>query len=182
MLAGGVVVVLALSLLLYRDLEDIQQTTPTSVTILNNTKSPSTVPSTPTTEKGVPNASTYHSLLTQKGSYECDYSQVQSDGQSNNVIYISDGRLRGEFRKLSGNTSQANLMVYDGHYLYQWAEGQTKGTRTVLSALSQLPLVIPRDLTSGGIYGDSYQSVGWDCHSWIPVKSLLAPPSYVTFS
>ena len=48
--------------------------------------------------KGVPNSTTYKSLLTQSGSYQCDYDQVQSSGQSHNVIYIYNGRMRGEFR------------------------------------------------------------------------------------
>jgi hypothetical protein len=126
-------------------------------------------------------AITYKSLLTQSGSYECDYSQVQSTGRSENVIYLYGGRLRGEFRTISGNSATVNLLVYDGRYLYEWREGASNGTRTVLTSLSQLPLIIPRNLTSGSIYGSSYESVGWICHTWLTNKSLLMPPSYVTF-
>ena len=132
--------------------------------------------------KAASNSNTYKSLLTQSGSYECDYEQVQSSGQNKNVIYLYDGKMRGEFRTLSSGASTANLFVYDGHYLYQWQEGTSVGTRTVLSSLSQLPLVIPKDLTSGKIVGSSYESVGWNCHTWLTNKSLLSPPSYVTFN
>ena len=76
----------------------------------------------------------------------------------------------------------ANLAVYDGRYLYQWHEGTSVGTKMTLTSLSQLPSAIPQDLTSGTIYGSSYNSVGWNCHSWLTDKSLLAAPSYVTFS
>jgi hypothetical protein len=65
--------------------------------------------------------------------------------------------------------------------MYQWSEGASQGKRTVLSSLSQLPAAIPKDLTSGTIIGNSYESVGWLCHTWLTNKSLLMPPSYVTF-
>lgn len=132
--------------------------------------------------KGVPNSTTYKSLLTQTGSYQCDYTAVDAKGQSTNVIYIYGGKMRGEFRTTSPGESTANLFVYDGQYLYQWKEGMSVGTRTLLTSLSQLPLIIPKDLTSGAIIGNSYTSVGWQCHTWLTNKALLTPPSYVTFN
>lgn len=146
--------------------------------------SPTALPATKAAAKntGVPNSTTYKSLLTQTGSYECDYNSVQANGRTSNVVYIYGGKMRGEFRTGSAGDSSGNLFVYDGHYLYQWKEGASVGTRTVLSSLSQLPLIIPKDLTSGSIIGDNYSSVGWLCHTWLTNKALLTPPSYVTFS
>ncbi len=132
--------------------------------------------------KGAVSGSTFKSVLTQKGNYECDYDQVQQSGQSHNVVYISDGKLRAEFRTTSGNTTAANLSVYDGRYLYSWKEGLSTGTRTTVTKLADLPSAIPQDLTSGKIYGTSYDSVGWKCHVWIPDAKLLAAPNYVTFN
>lgn len=139
-------------------------------------------PSVKAPTKGVPNSTTYKSLLTQTGSYQCDYTAVDAKGQSTNVIYLYGGKMRGEFRTTSPGESTANLFVYDGQYLYQWKEGMSVGTRTLLTSLSQLPLIIPKDLTSGAIIGNSYTSVGWQCHTWLTNKALLSPPSYVTFN
>lgn len=123
------------------------------------------------------------SLLTQKGSYECDYTQVTGSGQSSNVIYMYGGKLRAEFRTRNADgTVTANLLVYDGRYVYEWREGTSSGTRSVLTSLSKLPLIIPKNLTSGQIIGDNFESVGWRCHTWLTNKSLLTPPSYVTFN
>lgn len=130
---------------------------------------------------GGTSGNTFKSVLTQKGSYECDYDQVQQSSQSHNVVYLSDGKLRAEFRTTSGNTTSANLSVYDGRYLYSWKEGLSTGTRTTVTKLADLPSAIPQDLTSGKIYGTSYDSVGWKCHAWIPDAKLLTPPNYVTF-
>lgn len=153
---------------------DIATTTSASIT-----EKPRT-PTTPPTSAGSGN--TYTSLLTQSGSYLCDYNQVQSAGQMHNQIYIYGGKLRGEFRTITGEPTPTNLVLYDGHYLYTWSEGASSGTRTVLTSLSQLPLVIPKDLTGGSIHGTAYESVGWDCHFWMTDTKLFVPPSYVKFS
>lgn len=131
---------------------------------------------TGTTVKGT---QTFKSLITQKGSYKCTYEVASTTGRSTDIIYIADGRLRGEFR----TTGMAgNLMIYDGVNLYKWKEGLTIGTKTPLKTLAQLPSIIPSDLTSGASYGSSLNSVGWDCHQWIKVSSLLIPPSSVKFT
>jgi hypothetical protein len=128
--------------------------------------------------KSYDSGSTYHSLLTQNGSYQCDYVQVTNGGTNTGVVYLNGGKMRAEFRNAN---STGNLAVYDGQYLYEWKEGMAHGTRTSLTSLSQLPAAIPKDLTSGAIYGTTYQSVGWNCHSWLTDQKLLTPPSYVTF-
>jgi hypothetical protein len=158
--------------------ETATSTSPTPTAKAPEPKAPVKSPET----KGVPNPQpSYKSLLTQTGSYQCDYSSVTAEGQTMSVIYLYGGKMRGEFRTVSPGQSESNLFVYDGQYLYQWEEGKSVGVKTVLTSLSQLPLVIPKDLTSGAIVGSSYESVGWHCHSWLTNKSLLTPPSYVTF-
>jgi len=135
-------------------------------------------PKSPTPIQG---GNTYKSLLTQKGNYQCDYDQVQSTGQGHNVIYLSDGKMRAEFHNVTGDVKAGSLSVYDGRYLYVWDEGKTVGTRTTVTSLGQLPAAIPKDLTSGKIYGTAYESVGWKCHTWLVDKTLLVPPAYVKF-
>jgi len=145
------------------------------------TTSQATTQSAPKAPSPITGGNTYKSLLTQEGNYECDYDQVTTSGQNHNVVYISDGKLRAEFHNNTG-AGAASLAVYDGHYLYTWTEGKSTGTQTVVTSLGQLPAAIPQDLTSGKIYGNSTDSVGWKCHVWLVNKSLLVPPSYVKFS
>lgn len=154
-----------------------EQTATSSPTPPPVSPSSSAKPKTP-----IKGGSTYTSLLTQKGNYQCDYDQVQSTGQSHNVIYISDGKMRTEFRTMSGNVTTATLSVYDGHFLYSWKEGASVGTKSAVTSLGQLPAAVPQDLTSGKIYGSTYESVGWKCHTWLVNKALLIPPTYVVFS
>lgn len=150
-----------------------------AVTPFSPTKAPP--PTAPASSGTKSNPTSFKSVLTQKGNYECDYEQVSNTGKSHNVIYISGGKLRAEFRSTMAGSSGANLSVYDGHYLYTWREGTAVGTRAAITSLGQLPTAIPKDLTSGTIYGDNYNSVGWQCHTWLVDKTILTPPSYMTF-
>lgn len=117
-------------------------------------------------------------ILSRAGNYECFYDSLDGNVQHNNRVYIADGKMRGEFRTTN---SVASLMVFDGSYLYSWQEGLAKGTRARLTSISQLPGAIPKDLTSGAIYGTSGENVSWDCHTWIKDAKMLAAPSYVKF-
>ena len=102
-------------------------------------------------------------------------------GQANSVIYIADGKMRGEFRT-TGPKIEANLMIYSGGTLYSWKEGASVGVKSTLKSISELPKAIPTDLTSGAIFGVNNENVGWDCHDWAKDPSLFDIPTYVKFS
>lgn len=184
LLVVGILALIALSVWFFTTNPSMGTDVATSTVPTSTAKAaPPPAPKKPAAPKGVPESQeTYKSLLTQVGSYQCDYDQVQASGKSHHVIYLYGGKMRGEFRSDNNGVTTSNLFVYDGRYLYQWREGASVGTRTVLTSLSQLPLAIPKDLTSGAIVGSNYESAGWLCHNWLTNKSLLVPPSYVTFS
>ncbi|MFZ2523642.1 MAG: hypothetical protein WAW92_04630 [Minisyncoccia bacterium] len=121
-------------------------------------------------------------LFPQKGSYKCVYEQATQTGRSNNTVYIADGKMRAEFRSLdSQGFGTLSMMVYDGTYLYRWVEGQSKGTVTRPTSLSQIPVVVPTDIREGKVLGSSINNVSWDCYAWSKVSSMLSKPSYVQF-
>jgi hypothetical protein len=124
---------------------------------------------------------TFKSIFTQTGNHECKYEQVGSSTRTSSVIYIADGKMRGEFRTI-GTTNSANLMVYSGGTLYSWKEGATTGKKTTIKSVADLPEAIPADLTSGAVYGTSANNVGWDCHDWSKDSKILTPPTSVTFT
>jgi len=127
-------------------------------------------------------SNTFHSIFTQSGNHECTYAQLSGSSQANSVVYIADGKMRGEFRTTSGGNPEANLMVYTGGYLYSWKEGASAGKKTSIKSIADLPSAIPQDLTGGAIFGISTDNVSWDCHNWNKDATLLTVPTYVTFS
>ncbi|MBA3733221.1 hypothetical protein H0W91_02500 [Patescibacteria group bacterium] len=142
-----------------------------SSTTSNTTNTTSTLK--PTTFKG---------LLSQNGNFECKYEEVDPKFRSTNVIYLSGGKMRGEFRTSTSTGTVANIALYDGRYLYVWREGASTGVRTEPKTISELPSVIPADITSAAIFGTSPKNVSWDCHPWSTDASILVKPSYVKFN
>ncbi|MCR4281373.1 MAG: hypothetical protein NUV88_03525 [Candidatus Kaiserbacteria bacterium] len=126
-------------------------------------------------------SNTFRSIFTQSGNHECLYEQVTSSGKSSSRIYIADGKMRGEFRTISGTTNTASLMIYNGGILYSWKEGATTGRKSTISSMAELPDAIPNDLTSGGGFGVSLDNVSWDCHDWAKDPAVLVVPTYVKF-
>lgn len=116
-----------------------------------------------------------------KGSYQCDYEAVSPQGRASNVVYLSDGKMRGEFRTTGAFATSNNITVYDGKYLYVWTEGFSTGKVTEPKTLADLPGIIPQDVSSGRILGTSANNVSWNCHAWLRDASKLMRPSYVTF-
>ena len=154
--------------------------TPTGSTTTTSTSTTGSTTGTTGTTKTA-GSSTFHSIFTQSGNHECTYEQVGGATHGSSVVYISGGKMRAEFRT-TGTVTAANLMIYNGGYLYAWKEGTTVGKRTSISSLSQLPDAIPQDLTSGAVFGTGSDNVSWDCHDWVTDPSLFVIPTYVTFS
>ncbi len=126
-------------------------------------------------------STTFKSIFTQDGNSLCEYEQVTPLSQSSDVIYIADGKMRGEFRTKDANKTTVTLMIYTGGYLYTWSEGGTVAKRTQISTIADLPQAIPNDLTSGAVLGGSAFNVSWDCHAWNKDVNLLKVPSYLTY-
>lgn len=141
-------------------------------------------PSAPTTATAnIKPTSLATNLFPQKGSYECKYEQATQTGRSTNTIYISGGKIRGEFRSVdSQGFGTLSMLVYDGSYLYSWTEGKATGTRTQPKSLRDIPVVVPTNIHEGKVLGSGINSVSWDCHAWATVNSMLSKPTYVRFN
>lgn len=127
------------------------------------------------------NPNTFRSIFAQSGNHQCSYEQVGASSRSSSVIYIADGKMRGEFRTTSGTETSANLMIYNGGILYSWREGASVGKKSSVTSIAEIPEVIPEDLTSGAVFGGSANNVSWDCHVWAKDAKLFLLPTYVKF-
>ncbi len=121
----------------------------------------------------------FTNILPKVGNYQCDYSSVTQQERITNTIYLSEGKMRGEFRSTTANSSISNIMVYDGSYLYVWAEGKTTGTVTQPKSVSDFPAIIPKDILSSTSLGSGLNNASWSCHPWSVDKTMLAKPSYL---
>lgn len=156
--------------------ENAEELTNNSVATTTNT-----TPTTPTTKKSVTSTNTFKSIFNQPGSHTCSYDKITPEARTNVIIYIADGKMRAEFRTITANKTTSNIMVYNSGILYVWTEGMLTGTKNPLSSVSDLPFIIPNDLTSGGVVGTGLNSVSWFCHAWSKDSKMLTPPTTIKF-
>ena len=165
---------------------DTASTTPENVEVATPTTG-ATAPKTPTsasapTKTAPKNNTAITSIFKQSGSHSCEYEVLSGNTRTSNVIYIADGKMRGEFRTTAVGNSSATIMVFDGINLYTWPEGRAVGTKTKLTSLSQIPVTIPNDLTSASVVElGKDNTASWNCHTWLKDAALLKAPSYVKF-
>ena len=149
----------------------------------STTTSDSTVTNQPQKSAVYSDTDTYVSVFNQSGSHVCTYDQVTQTSRSSNTIYIADGKMRGEFRTTTGGVnSNNNIMVYNKGILYTWKEGMDNGTKIQIKTLADLPVSIPRDLTTNVVSGSGLNTSSWDCHNWRQDNSMLVPPTGVKFN
>lgn len=122
---------------------------------------------------------TFTNLLPKLGNYQCDYEEVTQTTRSSNTVYLSDGKMRAEFRSRTALAGTNSIMVYDGVNLYSWTEGKSEGTVTHPKSLSDFPAIIPRDIVAAKVLGSGLYNASWNCHPWIKDASLLVKPSYL---
>ena len=152
-----------------------------TATLQTNTDTVNTT-GTNTNNNPVGMKTTLGGIFDDPGSHQCDYEQVSQQSRSTNVVYIANGKLRGEFRTQTATETTLSMVVYDGTYLYTWTEGQPTGKVSQPKTLKDLPSVIPEDITSGKILGTSANNVSWNCHDWLKDPKKLVKPTYVKFN
>lgn len=179
---GGVVLVLLLVVLFGSSDENVPSESVSTTTPKEVVKvTPAPVPKTTSVKPIEGMKVSLGGIFSEKGNYQCEYEQVSQQSRSSNVVYISNGKMRGEFRTSTALGSTATMVVYDGSYLYVWTEGKSTGTVTQPKTIADLPGIIPEDVSSGRILGGSSNNVSWNCFPWSRVPSLLAKPTYVSF-
>ncbi len=124
------------------------------------------------------------SLVRNMGNTTCSYQQVStgSTARSVDALYISGGKIRGEFRSTTPQGISTNtIMLFNGTTLYTWTEGMISGTASSVHSASDVATLLPQSLGGNKTLGTSDNNVSWDCHPWIPVVSMLTLPAGVTF-
>ena len=172
---GGIVIVIlvAIGIWYFSPSSVIDSTVSTNAT-LDATKA------TPTKPSATP--STFKSIFAQSGNHQCTYEQVSPTSRSNSLVFVADGKMRGEFRTNSADATITNIMVYNGGYLFSWKEGAVVGKKSSIKSIAELPEAIPSDLSSGAVYGTSADNVSWDCHDWLKDAKVFVLPINIAFS
>ena len=104
----------------------------------------------------------------------CTFSTTTASGSQQGTIYISDGKVAGDFTAdaTGAGTINAHMIVRD-NTSYVWTSASTQGFKSTVTASS----------TSGQSQGLDYSAqMNYECQSWIADSSKFNLPTTISFS
>ncbi len=139
---------------------------------------PSATPFPSASETASPTASgsssgTLQTLLAMKGSVKCTVQHSTEMDISSGIVYISNGKLRGDFDvSAAGQTMKAYVLV-NGSDVYSWSSLSATGVKTTVSASSS---------SSQSNQGVNFnQNLNYSCTSASVDASVFAMPQGINF-
>ncbi len=73
-------------------------------------------------------------LIEGKKDQTCTFSTTEGGAKSDGTVFLSSGKMRGDFSSVISGTTTASHMVYDGTTSYVWMDGQNTGFKMKLDA------------------------------------------------
>jgi hypothetical protein len=119
-------------------------------------------------------------LLGLGSSQKCTFSTTIENGTSEGTVYISEGKMRGDFSSnVEGNVNNSHIII-DGTTSYTWMDGQNTGY-----IMTYNPEETSSTATEAGSQNtqgpDLNQKSDYNCSSWVPDTSLFIKPSDINF-
>lgn len=127
---------------------------------------------TSTTEKA-----SLKDFMSMGGSQKCLFNDPET--QTNGEVYISEGKMRGDFNAKVGDKLVPSHMVNDGKDIYIWMDDQTTGFKTSLQAIEEMSQ--HEGMTGVNQSVDLNKQVDYSCEGWIRDETKFAVPVEVKF-
>lgn len=120
-------------------------------------------------------------VKTDKGSYRCTVDQYLNDMDSEGVVYVSGGAIRGEFKTIAeGKTVETSFLIKGG-YQYVWSP--MLGSMGIkLRQETDASAAAGGTVPSGTYSWDASQIGEYDCQPWVKTDATFALPTNVTFT
>lgn len=120
-------------------------------------------------------------FLSMAGSQKCTFSD--SSNNSNGTIYVSSGKMSGNFNTTTGGKTATTHMVEDGTYFYIWTGGDDKGYKVSVDAMkaaSESSAKQVQDQRGNSV--DINKKANYSCSNWSPDQSVFTVPATVKFT
>lgn len=127
----------------------------------------------PTAGKKMP----FASFIKNGGSYQCTVHQYMSDIDNSGTVYVSDGKMRGEFSTIAeGRTVNSSIIVRDG-FTYMWNNFMSQGFKVAVPET-----FAGASFESSGTYMWNAEQIGeYDCQPWTTDETKFSLPGNITF-
>lgn len=157
----AVIVIIAAAFLLTREKDNTEVASNTEATAQAET------------ESGVSTGS-IKSLIEAGRTQTCTFKSTEQNVSSEGTMYVSGGKMRGDFNSEVSGVKNSSHMLYDGTTSYVWVDGQNTGFKMSLDANAQ------SNTSTQGV--DPNKNYEYKCSKWSTDNSKFELPSGVTFS
>lgn len=129
----------------------------------------------PTGNSAEQGTGTFASLMGMAGAQECTISTQVEDTSSQGVVYVSGGKIRGDFTSTVNNQTMHSHMIHLGSTVYTWTDEMPQGFK----------MEVPQgdatsDTTSKEVF-DANQNVQYSCKPWLEDSGKFTPPADIQF-
>ena len=139
-------------------------------------------PASPTTTEAKPTETTttasqvrgtLKDLLTSALPQTCSFT---NDTGASGSVYVSGGKMRGDFQTTSQGKTFSGHMIIDSGYSYLWSDAMARGMKIAMSDVQ------PTGTATSNQSMDVNQAVSYSCKPWVPNSSMFTLPTNVTFT
>ncbi len=119
----------------------------------------------------------FSEFVKQGGSYKCEVKQAMSDFENAGTVYISEGKIRGEFSTVAeGTPINIYFLLRDG-YSYNWSS-------MTLNAGTKMAIPVDDETTvNAEVYSWNASQIGdYDCEVWVADESKFTVPTNISFT
>jgi hypothetical protein len=122
---------------------------------------------------------TLKSLLSSGKSQKCEYVNKTEATSVSGTVYISNGKMKGDFTTVSGENKITGHMIVNSGYSYVWTDMMTKrGIKMAINQQQQQPSGVPANNQAL----DMNKTFTYTCQGWTEDNTVFTPPSDISFS
>ncbi len=126
------------------------------------------------TEKKIP----FSEFAKNGGSYKCDVHQAMSDFENSGTVYMSGGKMRGEFSSVEEGRSIDTSFIYKDGLMYTWSSTMP----SLGFKMKANPTASNAEAAASGTYSWNTSEIGdYDCVVWDTDSSKFELPASITF-
>lgn len=113
-------------------------------------------------------------------SQKCDVSSSTANSQSQGTVYVSGGKMHGDFTSTVDGKTMVSHMINDGTTIYTWVDGQAMAIK--MSATAAQNTQASGSSAQGKQAVDANAQYRYNCSAWNANNSLFIPPSNINFT
>ncbi|MEY4731605.1 MAG: hypothetical protein RL681_551 [Candidatus Parcubacteria bacterium] len=116
-------------------------------------------------------------LLGLGGAQRCTFTNKVENSESSGVVYVANGKMRGDFTSLSAGQTVKSHMIVDGETSYVWSDAMPQGMK-----MSFANIGASATGQNANQSVDVNKKVDYSCGAWTVDVHMFALPDGVTFS